>query len=605
MCGIFGCSMNDGKVAPLIKEGLIRLEYRGYDSVGIATVFDSKLHIKKGAGKIEQVDRRLDLSDLPGAVGLGHTRWATHGAPSDENAHPHTDCTGTIAVIHNGIIENFASLKEELSAKGHTFKSRTDTEVIAHLIEEDMKKGRSLEEASRRAFCRVTGAFALVIVSSQDPLKVVCARNESPLLLGVADHGVFCASDIPAFLPYTKRAIQLNDGEMAVLKPTSYTISRFADGSAIERAPYEVTWSAEMAKKEGYPHFMLKEIHEQPLAVANTLRGRETYLNLLAIQLAKADKIFLVACGTAYHSCIAGSYMLSKLAGIRTTPVIASEFSELYGDALDEDSAILAVSQSGETLDTLGAVRFAKDKQAPIYSITNTLGSSITRLSNIYVLTQAGPEIGVAATKTFTTQLATFALLAPRLAQRKRKLKDSESFLQELRIVPPLMESVIKSQEQNVRRIATKYAFDENFYFLGRGMSAATALEGALKLKEISYTHAEGYPAGESKHGPIALVRDDFPCVFICPNDSTRSKVIGNVMEMKARGAKIICVHEEGDNELAELSTESIELPQIPNKVLSPLVSVVPLQMLAYYAAVERGYDPDKPRNLAKSVTVA
>jgi glutamine---fructose-6-phosphate transaminase (isomerizing) len=597
--------MHEGNVAPLIKDGLVRLEYRGYDSVGIATISDSALHIKKGAGKIEQVDARVNLADLPGTVGMGHTRWATHGAPTDENAHPHVDCTGKIAVIHNGIIENFATLKETLTEQGHTFKSRTDTEVVAHLIEEEMKKGSKLEEAAKRTFKQIIGAFALVVVSSQDPEKVVCARNESPLLLGVSEKGNFCASDIPAFLPVTRRAIELHDGEMAVLTPSSYQISQFANGSQVTRPPYEVTWSPEMARKEGYPYFMLKEIHEQPIAVANTLRGRETYLNLLAIELSKADRVFLVACGTAYHSCLAGTYMFSKLAGVNATPVVASEFSELYGDSLSEDTAVVAVSQSGETLDTLGAVRFAKEHGAPIYSVTNTLGSSVTRLSNIYVLTQAGPEIGVAATKTFATQLATFALLAPRLAQRNDRLDNPEGFLKELRTIPALMEEVIKKEEASVKRIAAKYAYDENFYFLGRGVSAATALEGALKLKEISYTHAEGYPAGESKHGPIALVKEDFPCLFISPKDSTRGKLIGNIMEMKARGARIIAVHEKGDSEITELADDSIEIPQTPNPILSPLVSVVPVQMLAYYAAVERGYDPDKPRNLAKSVTVA
>ncbi len=605
MCGIFGCAMHGGKVAPLIREGLIRLEYRGYDSVGIATVFDSKLYIKKGAGKIEQVDKRLDLAELPGPVGLGHTRWATHGAPSDENAHPHTDCTGSIAVIHNGIIENFAEIKDELTARRHTFKSNTDTEVVAHIIEEEMKKGASLEEASRRAFSKITGAFALVVVSSKDPLKVVCARNESPLLLGVSEKGNFCASDIPAFLPITKKAIELHDGEMAVLTPASYSITKFANGSKITRVPFEVTWTAEMARKEGYPHFMLKEIHEQPLAVLNTLRGRETYLNLMGIELSKADKVFLVACGTAYHSCLAGTYMFSKLAGVHATPVIASEFADLCGDSLGRDTAVVAVSQSGETLDTLGAVRFAKEHGAPIFSVTNTLGSSVTRISNIYVLTQAGPEIGVAATKTFTTQLATFALLASRLARSNGRLDDFTNFLEDLRKIPSLMEEVIKKQEEKVKLIASKYAYDENFYFLGRGVNAATALEGALKLKEISYIHAEGYPAGESKHGPIALVHEDFPCLFITPKDSTRGKLIGNIMEMKARGARIVALHENGDSEITELADDSVELPPSPNPILSPLVSVVPVQMLAYYAAVERGYDPDKPRNLAKSVTVA
>lgn len=597
--------MHEGKVAPLIKEGLVRLEYRGYDSVGIATISDSALHIKKGAGKIEQVDARVNLADLPGTIGMGHTRWATHGAPIDENAHPHTDCTGKIAVIHNGIIENFSALKEELTDHGHSFKSRTDTEVVAHLIEEEMRKGAKIEEASKRAFKRIVGAFAFVVVCSQDPEKVICARNESPLLLGISEKGNFCASDVPAFLPVTRRAIELRDGEMAVLTPASYQISKFANGSTVTRSPYEVTWSPEMARKEGYPYFMLKEIHEQPLAVANTLRGRETYLNLLSIELSKADKIFFVACGTAYHSCLAGTYMFSKLAGIQVTPVVASEFSELYGDSLRKDTAVVAVSQSGETLDTLGAVRFAKEKGAPIYSITNTLGSSITRLSNIYVLTQAGPEIGVAATKTFATQLATFALLAPRLAQRNDRMDNQDQFLSELRIIPALMEEVIQKQEANVKRIASKYAYDENFYFLGRGVNAATALEGALKLKEISYIHAEGYPAGESKHGPIALVKEDFPCLFISPKDSTRGKLIGNIMEMKARGARIIAIHEDKDSEITELADDSIQIPQAPNPILSPLVSLVPVQMLAYYASVERGYDPDKPRNLAKSVTVA
>ena len=604
MCGIIGI-LERKNVAPMIRKSLKRLEYRGYDSVGVCTVHEGKLHIKKDKGKIDEIHARLNLDDLPGSVGIGHTRWATHGAPSQVNAHPHTDCSGTLALVHNGIIENFQELKNKLISRGHVFKSNTDTEVLVHLIEEEYKEGVPLEEAVRKAFQHVEGSYAVAVVSTKEPEKIVCVRKESPLVLGIGDGALYCASDIPAFLEYTRKAIILQDHDLAVLTRDGFRILSLKTGEPVEREVVTIDWTAEMASKGGYPHFMLKEIHEQPYALADTLRGREFYIGLISWLIENSKKVFLVAAGTSYHACLAGAYMLSRLAGVATIPVIASEFCEKYGDSVDSDTLVLAVSQSGETADTLNAVRYARKRGAKIASITNTLGSSITRYSQVYVLTQAGPEIGVAATKTFTTQLATFALISLKLAENLgNSAFDLRAIREELKAIPSLCEEVIRINEPRAQQLAKRYSTYENFYFLGRGISVATALEGALKLKEISYIHAEGYPAGESKHGPIALIQDNFPCVFVAPNDVTHPKIIGNIMEMKARGAKVISVIEEGDREVEELSNDTFIIPKGVSEVLTPILFVVPLQLFAYYCAVERGADPDKPRNLAKSVTV-
>ena len=606
MCGIFGCLLKDGDAAPVIHSALHRLEYRGYDSVGEATLHEGRIYIKKDAGKIDEVHKILNLDDLPGRIGIGHTRWATHGAPSKANAHPHLDCKEKVAVVHNGIIENYAELKMELEAKGHVFRSKTDTEVISHLIEENLQSGMSLVEAVREAVKKLEGSYAIAVISTVEPDKIVCARNESPLVLGVSENGVFCASDIPAFLPLTNRIIVINDGELVVLKDGGYEISRIADATPILRKPEIVDWTPEMAEKQGFPHFMLKEIHEQPLCLRNTLRLQEQYLELMTTFLDRATEVFLVACGTSYHACLAASYMFSKLAFLPTHPVIASEFIERYGKAVNIDSTILAVSQSGETADTLAAVEWARHRAATILGLTNVIGSTLTRISRVYVCQQSGPEIGVAATKTFTSQLSVLAQLALRLAKKRGKVSHVEiEFLEEkLMQIPDIVKRVIESQEENVKLLAKKYRDKNVFFFLGRGISTATAMEGRLKLMEIAYIPSIAYPAGESKHGPISLIQPGFPVVFICPPDETRKTLIGNIMEMKARGAQIIAIIEEGDEEIKELADDYIEIVKGVPEVLSPIPYVIPLQLFAYYMAVERGCDPDKPRNLAKSVTV-
>jgi glucosamine--fructose-6-phosphate aminotransferase (isomerizing) len=608
MCGIFGCILKDENAAPVIHAALKRLEYRGYDSVGEATIFNGNLYVKKDQGKIDEVHGTHNLDDLPGNIGIGHTRWATHGAPLQINAHPHVDCSGQIAIVHNGIIENFAELKLELENRGHIFKSKTDTEVIAHLIEDVLKANPSLTfaDAVLEAVKKLDGSYAIAVISLKEPDKIICARNESPLVIGINEKAIYCASDIPAFLPLTNKAVIINDGELVALSLEGFEIKRIADSSIVTRQPKLIDWTPEMAVKQGYPHFMLKEIHEQPACLRNTLRLQEHYLDLMATFPDRAREIFLVACGTSHHACLAASYTFSKLAFLATYPVIASEFVEQYGKSVNIDSTILAVSQSGETADTLAAVNIARQRAATILGLTNTIGSTLTRVSRVYIGQQSGPEIGVAATKTFTAQLSVLIQLALRLAKKRGKISQDEmDFLAEkLEKVPDIVETIIKTQEERVKQIAKKYKDAKTFFFLGRGVSTATAYEGRLKLMEIAYVPAIAFPAGESKHGPISLVEQGFPVVFICPKDETRKTVMGNIMEMKARGASIIAVIEEDDEEIKKLSDDYIEVPKGIPEVLSPIPFVVPLQLLAYYMAIERGHNPDMPRNLAKSVTV-
>jgi glucosamine--fructose-6-phosphate aminotransferase (isomerizing) len=608
MCGIFGCILKDGKAAPIIHAALKRLEYRGYDSVGEATIHDGKLYIKKDQGKIEEVDKIHNLDDLPGNMGIGHTRWATHGAPLQVNAHPHLDCSGQIAIVHNGIIENFAELKLELENRGHVFKSKTDTEVVAHLIEEILKANPtlSLADAVLEAVKRLEGSYAFAVISPKEPNKIICARNESPLVIGVNENAIYCASDIPAFLPLTNKAVVINDGELVTLSLEGFEIKKIADSSVVVREPKLIDWTPEMAVKQGYPHFMLKEIHEQSATLRNTLRLQEHYLDLMATFLDRAREVYLVACGTSYHACLAASYMFSKLAFLATYPVIASEFIEQHGKSVNIDSTILAVSQSGETADTLAAVNCARQRAATILGLTNVIGSTLTRVSRVYIGQQSGPEIGVAATKTFTSQLSVLAQLALRLAKKRGKISQDEMdyLAEKMEKLPDTVETVIRTQEEKVKQIAKKYKDAKTFFFLGRGISTATAYEGRLKLMEIAYVPAIAFPAGESKHGPISLIEPGFPVVFICPKDETHKIVIGNIMEMKARGASIIAVMEEGDEEIKSLADDWVEIPKGIPEVLSPIPYIIPLQLLAYYMAVERGHNPDMPRNLAKSVTV-
>lgn len=606
MCGIAACVLKTGQVGPVLYDCLKRLEYRGYDSVGEAAIIDGKIVVKKDKGKIDEVETELRISTLTGLVGIGHTRWATHGAPSRENAHPHTDCNDTVAVVHNGIIENFMPLKQELEATGHHFKSRTDTEVIAHLVEENLKSGRGFVEAVRLTATRLEGAYALALISSMEPDKVVCVRKESPLVIGTGTNGNYCASDIPAFLSRTRQAITLEDDEMAVLTATEARILKIESGEEVHRKAFNVEWNPETAVKTGFPHFMLKEIHEQPMSVRDALRTHPIYLELMASAMNRAKRIYLLACGTSYHACLAAAHAFANLAKIQVTPVVASEFIDGYGALVDSETVVIAVSQSGETADTLGAVRGAKDRGATILGISNTMGSTLTRLSDVYIGQNSGPEMGVAATKTFTAQLSVLLKIAVALARKRgtASQKDLENIEVGFNELPTCISTVLSTQEEPVKRIVEKYSNEGSFCFLGRGVSVATALEGRLKLLELSYLPAIAYPAGESKHGFISVIEDGYPVVFVAPKDEVYTKVIGNVMEMKARGAKIISLVDEGNGEITQLSDETLKLPSGIPSLLTPIVYIIPLQLFAYYMSVRKGYDPDFPRNLAKSVTV-
>ena len=574
--------------------------------MGEATVHEGKLLIKKGEGKIDEVHATHNLDDLPGRIGLGHTRWATHGGPSKANAHPHTDCNKQIAVVHNGIIENFLELKKELEEHGHTFRSKTDTEIISHILEEELKKGHVLADAVCNTVERLDGSYAIAVISAKEPDKIVCARKESPLVVGVANDAVYCASDIPAFLPLTNTAVIIEDGELVVLSDEGYQIRKIVDRNSVSREPMNIAWSPEMAEKQGYPHFMLKEIHEQPLCLRNTLRLQEQYLDLMTTFLDRAGEVFLVACGTSYHACLAASYLFSKLAMLATHPIIASEFVEQHGRAINIDSVLLAVSQSGETADTLEAVECARQRAATVLGLTNVIGSTLTRVARAYVCQHSRPEIGVAATKTFTSQLSVLSQLALRLAKKRGKVShvEIEQLEEKLKQIPNIVEELIETQEGKIKQLAKKYRDKKCFFFLGRGISSSSALEGRLKLLEIAYAPAIAYPAGESKHGPISLIEPGFPVIFVCPRDGTRKTILSNIMEMKARGASIIAVVEEGDEGIKSLVDDYVEIPRGMPEVLSPIPYVVPLQLFAYYMAVERSCDPDQPRNLAKSVTV-
>jgi glucosamine--fructose-6-phosphate aminotransferase (isomerizing) len=606
LCGIFGCLIQSGNAAPIIHSGLKQLEYRGYDSVGEATINDKGLFLKKDAGKIDEVHTILNLDDLPGSIGIGHTRWATHGAPLKINAHPHTDCSQRIAVVHNGIIENFSILKETLLNKEHKFVSRTDTEVIPHLIEEEIKAGANLEDAVRTAVRQLEGSYALAVLSAEEKDKIVCVRNQSPLIIGESDEGLFFSSDIPALLPHTNKVVYIENGEMVVLSREGLVIKKIEDGSIVSRKLTELSLTMEMAQKKGYPHFMLKEIYEQPETLGNALRLQRNYLDLIATFLDRSEELYLLACGTSYNACLAGSYMFSSLCNLATIPKIASEFIDQYGGAVGIQSTVLALSQSGETADVLHAIDYSRSHAATILGLTNTLGSTLTRVSRAYVCQQTGPEIGVAASKTYTGQLIVMAQLALRLSKIRGKVSQDAIDELEARLaqIPDVVGKIISDQAERVKEIAKKYSYARCFYFLGRGISNSTALEGRLKLLELAYIPSIAYPAGESKHGPISLIEKGFPVVFICPRDSTRKAVIGNIMEMKARGASIICILDETDKEMMDLADDYVPIPTNIPEILTPIPYSVPLQLLAYYSSVEKGIDPDQPRNLAKSVTV-
>ncbi len=606
MCGIVGYIGNKD-VDSVILVGLEKLEYRGYDSAGIAAIHEGNLFLRKKKGRIVDLYSLVNGKPIKGNVGIGHTRWATHGKVTDENAHPHTDCTNTIAVVHNGIIENYIELKEELISKGHVFKSETDSEVIPHIIE-GFYRGDFLD-AILKTVKKLQGAFAFVAISTRDPDKIIGVRMASPLILGVGENEMLFASDIPALLSHTKKIIPLEDGEIVVATQNSYRIFDF-DGNEKIKEVTIVTWEADMVEKEGFPHYMLKEIHEQPKVfvknIANYIKSGEPQIlkdfNLRRILLNK-NEFFIQASGTSLHAGMIGTYMLQNLARIKSVAEYSSEF-RYKNPVFDPRTLVVAISQSGETADTLAGVRLAKANGLDVLSIVNVQESTIARESDYVVYINAGPEIGVASTKAYTAQLLILALLSLEIGYLKGFIPDDqlEAYVNELKKLPEKMRSIL-AKEAQIQHIAEKFYNANNFMFLGRGINYPTALEGALKLKEISYIHATGYAAGEMKHGPIALVDENLPVVVVAPQTSVYAKTISNIQEVRARGGRIIIVATEGDEKVKDFGDEVIYVPDT-FEIFTPILSIIPLQLLAYHIAVLRNCDVDKPRNLAKSVTV-
>ncbi len=608
MCGIIGY-IGEREAPQLLLEGLKRLEYRGYDSAGIAVINGGKAAIKRNVGKLNQLESSLKKSPLRGKIGIGHTRWATHGKPSETNAHPHK--AGSIVVVHNGIIENYLTLKKSLEKQGHTFKSETDTEIIAHLIQSYLFKRNSFEQSVRKALKKVKGAYAIVVICADEPGTLIAARNESPLVLGLGEKEWFIASDIPAFLPYTRKAVFLDDGEFVVLTEKGVKISNLS-GAKVSKKVTSINWSPSMAEKGGYKHFMQKEIFEQPRAIIDTFRGRiaeekgNVFLedcNLTSKDIKQIEKIVIIACGTSWHAATVGKFMIEDLCRIPVEVDLGSEFR--YRDPLlNKKTLLLLISQSGETADTIAALREGKKKKSRIISICNVVGSSMVRDSHGVIYTHAGPEIGVASTKAFTTQLVVLYLLALHLGKLTGRLSiDKEkSLIKDLVKLPRQIEKIVE-KDSHIRTIAHQYMNYRDFLYLGRGINYPIALEGALKLKEISYIHAEGYPAGEMKHGPIALIDEDMPVVVLISKGVTFDKIMSNVEQVKSRGGKIIAVTPKSSKEIKSKADTIITIPD-NNSYLTPILFTVPLQLLAYHIAELKGTDVDQPRNLAKSVTV-
>ncbi|HVM19921.1 MAG TPA: glutamine--fructose-6-phosphate transaminase (isomerizing) [Egibacteraceae bacterium] len=614
MCGIIGYTGSD-EALPVLVEGLTTLEYRGYDSAGVAVLDgDGAVAVVKRAGKLSRLRDALEGASLPGSTGVGHTRWATHGEPNDPNSHPHMDAAGNLAVIHNGIFENFAELKAELAAAGHEFSSDTDTEVVAHLIGALRdERGGDLADAVRAALTRVEGAFAIAVVDKRDPSTIVASRREAPLVLGRADGATLLASDVAGLIRHTRDITALLDDQVAVLTPGQITITDL-HGNDAEGHRYTVDWDISAAEKQGYDHFMLKEIHEQPRAVAETLLGRVDADGRITVDeirggpnvegdLAHVDKIYVVACGTSMHAGMVAKYAIEHWARLPVEVEIASEFR--YRDPiLTPHTLVVAISQSGETADTIAAATHARNQQAKVVAITNVVGSTLARDADVVLYTRAGPEVGVAATKTFITQMIALDVLALYLAQLRRALFPDEcrDHLARMEALPALIEQVLQ-QEPAIADLARQFAHEDYVMFIGRHVGLPIAMEGALKLKEISYVHAEGFAAGEMKHGPIALIESGGPVVALATRGHVRGKIISNIAEVKARGAVVLAVATEGDTEIKEHADHVIYVPEA-HELLYPILTVVPLQLLGYYIATELGRDVDMPRNLAKTVTV-
>ncbi len=611
MCGIVGY-VGDKKASDIIVKGLERLEYRGYDSAGIA-LFNGQLTIKKGKGKVENLKNKLKKEPADGSIGIGHTRWATHGAPNDINSHPHVSGSGKIALVHNGIIENYNTLKKELRNKGRTFHTDTDTEVIAQLIEEiyESEEDITFEHAVQLALKQVVGTYGLAIMNTEEPDRILAARKGSPLLVGIGEGEMFVASDAAPVVEYTKKVIYLDDGEMAIITKDNYEVKTIEDVPLTKKV-HELAMSIEEIEKGGYPHFMLKEIFEQPRAIADCLRGRLNVENHsvqlggiadVLDRLVNAKRLVIAACGTSWHAGLVAEYLFEHLAKLSVEVEYASEFR--YREALiDEDDVMLVISQSGETADTLAALRTAKERGALSLGVCNVVGSTIARDTDAGVYTHAGPEIGVASTKAFTTQVSVLAMMAILLGQKRNTIEAeyANRLIEELNEIPGKVEQILE-QSDSIKEIAKLFTYAPNFLYLGRTYNFPVALEGALKLKEISYIHAEGYPAAEMKHGPIALIDEMMPVVVVAATDHTNEKMISNIEEVKARKGRIISITGKDNSEVIDLSEFSCPIPETED-CLSPLLTSIPLQLLSYYIAVNRGCNVDQPRNLAKSVTV-
>ncbi len=610
MCGIIGY-IGSNNALPMLLDGLKRLEYRGYDSSGIAILRDGEIHMQKKVGKVSELEKAAPSKNYTGTIGIGHTRWATHGEPSDVNAHPHMSNDGTIAMIHNGIIENYHTIKTKLEKLGYKFKSATDTEALVHLIQEMKKVSGDLETAVRLALRQVDGTYGIAVISSQEPDKIIAARKGSPLIIGVGVNEHYVASDAAAIIPYTRQVVYLEDGEIAVLTNGSFETKTIDNVEKIKQI-HEVTFDIEEIEKGGYDHFMLKEIMEQPETLRNAMRGRVLLnegnaklsgLNDVTLLLENAQRIIITACGTSWHAGLVGEYMLEQYAKVPVEVEYASEF-RYRNPIIKPNDVLFLISQSGETADTLAALREAKKKGASVLGVCNVVGSTIARESQGGVYIHAGPEIGVASTKAFSSQLVVLSLVTLLISHQRKSVSNEvlQTLCKELLELPSKVEQILKDTS-TIERIAEEFKASNNFLYLGRGYNFPVALEGALKLKEISYIHAEGYPAAEMKHGPIALIDENMPVVVIATKDSTYEKIISNIQEVKARKGKVIAIANDGDDYIDTLADYVIKVPQTLD-MLSPIVNVIPLQLLSYFIAVKRGCNVDQPRNLAKSVTV-